>query len=116
MTDKQIPKNTAFNMKDKENGKPKIEFAPGSFDNFEGTQEELDEFIAEITAMAESGELLENSEPLNLEALFEEDPLAAIELGNKLGLFEELVDENGNAVSVEDIIASLGLERNRTLN
>jgi hypothetical protein len=29
----------------------KIEFAPGCFDNFEGSQEELDEFIKEITTM-----------------------------------------------------------------
>lgn len=27
----------------------KIEFAPGCFDNFEGTQEELDEMIKEVT-------------------------------------------------------------------
>ena len=29
----------------------KVEFAPGCFDNFEGSQEELDEFIKEITTM-----------------------------------------------------------------
>ena len=39
----------------------KIEFAPGAFDQFEGTQEELDEFIAELHRMAESGELEEHS-------------------------------------------------------
>ena len=27
----------------------KVTFAQGSFDNFEGTQEELDQFISEIT-------------------------------------------------------------------
>jgi hypothetical protein len=31
----------------------KIEFAPGAFDNFEGTQEELDEMVAEIQKMFE---------------------------------------------------------------
>lgn len=31
-----------------EQNKLKIEFAPGSFDNFEGTQEELDELVREI--------------------------------------------------------------------
>lgn len=31
----------------------KIEFAPGCFDNFEGTQEELDELVAEIQKMFE---------------------------------------------------------------
>jgi hypothetical protein len=39
----------------------KIEFAPGAFDQFDGTQQELDEFIAELHRMAESGELEENS-------------------------------------------------------
>jgi hypothetical protein len=44
-----------------------VEFAPGAFDSFEGTQEELDELIAEITRMAESGELSENSRPIDFE-------------------------------------------------
>ena len=43
----------------------KIEFAPGAFDQFEGTQEELDEFIAELHRMAESGELEEHSMSLD---------------------------------------------------
>lgn len=42
----------------------KIEFAPGCFDNFDGTQEELDAMIAEITRLAESGELMDMGEPL----------------------------------------------------
>ena len=45
----------------KENKPLTIEFAPGCFDNFEGTQEELDEMIAEIRRMVESGELTDNS-------------------------------------------------------
>ena len=37
-----------------EENKPlKIEFAPGAFDHFEGTQEELDELVAEIHKMFE---------------------------------------------------------------
>jgi TRAP-type C4-dicarboxylate transport system substrate-binding protein len=43
------------------NKKMKVEFAPGAFDGWEGTQEELDQFVAEIHRMAESGELEENS-------------------------------------------------------
>ena len=31
--------------------KLQVEFAPGAFDTFEGTQEELDELMAEITSM-----------------------------------------------------------------
>lgn len=47
--------------------KIKIEFAEGCFDDFEGTQEELQEMIDLINQMAESGELLENFEPLSEE-------------------------------------------------
>jgi hypothetical protein len=63
-----------------EQKKPEIVFAPGCFDNFEGTQEELDEMIAEIQRMVDSGELFENSSELDLEELAEEDP----EFANKL--------------------------------
>lgn len=57
-----------------------IEFAPGAFNDFEGTQEELDELVAEIQRMFTSGEFLENSQQLDLEELAEEDP----ELAEKL--------------------------------
>ncbi len=54
-----------------------ITFAPGAFDNFDGTQEELDGLIAEIQRMAESGELEEMSVPLDnddiLDSVSEED-------------------------------------------
>lgn len=53
--------------------KLKVEFAPGAFDNFDGTQEELDELIAEITRMAESGELVENSRAINIDDPDEDD-------------------------------------------
>ena len=43
----------------------KIEFAPGAFDQFEGTQEELDAFIAELQRMADSGELEDHSVALD---------------------------------------------------
>lgn len=51
----------------------KIEFAPGCFDSFEGTQEELNELIAEITRMARSGELQERAVPVDFDNLDEED-------------------------------------------
>jgi hypothetical protein len=41
--------------------KLKLEIAPGAFDNFEGTQEELDEMMAAIKQMMEDGTLFENS-------------------------------------------------------
>jgi hypothetical protein len=55
-----------------EDNKPlKIEFAPGCFDHFEGTQEELDELIAEITAAVTNGDLMDHSEELTDEAFAE---------------------------------------------
>jgi Ser-tRNA(Ala) deacylase AlaX len=50
-----------------EDKKIKVEFAPGAFDSFEGTQEELDEMIAEITRMVESGEMVEAGQELTEE-------------------------------------------------
>jgi hypothetical protein len=43
----------------------KIEFAPGCFDNFDGTQEELDEFIAAITEMFRNGEAQKMARPIS---------------------------------------------------
>jgi hypothetical protein len=43
----------ASNMTD-ENKPLKIEFAPGCFDNFDGTQEELDALVKEIQSMFEN--------------------------------------------------------------
>lgn len=43
----------------------KIEFAPGCFDDFEGTQEELNELIADLKNMVTSGTLWENTLPVD---------------------------------------------------
>jgi len=56
-----------------ENEKPEIVFAPGCFDNFDGTQEELDELIAAIHQMVESGEIFEKARPIDLDNPTEED-------------------------------------------
>lgn len=40
--------------------KVKIVFAPDALDNFNGTQEELDEFISELTKMVESSDFEED--------------------------------------------------------
>lgn len=53
--------------------KLKIEFVPGCFDNFDGTQEELDELVAMITEMVEDGSIIENSKPMT-EADFDDLP------------------------------------------
>ena len=47
--------------------KPEIKFAPGCFDNFEGTQEELQDMLAQLHQMVEDGTLFENSVPIDPE-------------------------------------------------
>lgn len=44
--------------------KPRVEFEEGCFDDFEGTQEELDQIISEIQRMVDSGEFFENFIPI----------------------------------------------------
>ena len=41
--------------------KIKVVFKPGAFDNFEGSQEELDAFVAEIIEGFKSGEYLKDT-------------------------------------------------------
>lgn len=68
-------------------------FAPGCFDNFEGTQEELDALIKEITESFANGDALTNSKPLDpdefLNNLSEEELEALVK---QLGLD---IDEEG---------------------
>jgi hypothetical protein len=47
--------------------KPKIEFVPGCFDDFEGTQEELNELVAAIQEMIDNDTIFENSRELTEE-------------------------------------------------
>lgn len=63
----------------------KIEFAPGCFDNFEGTQEELDALIAQITEMFRSGEAQELARPIDYDDLDDED----LEILEKINAAEE---------------------------
>jgi len=65
-----------------ENRKPKITFAPGCFDTFEGTQDELNELIAEITKQIESGEI--DATSIDIDELMEEDPVYAERLLHSL--------------------------------
>ena len=68
-----------------ENDKPiKVEFAPGAFDHFDGTQEELDELMAEIHRLAESGELFENAKQISIDDLDEEEDAEIIEFLQKI--------------------------------
>lgn len=53
--------------------KLKIVFAHGCFDEFDGTQEDLNELITEITRMTETGEILEKCNQINLDDLTKEE-------------------------------------------
>lgn len=64
-------------------GPMKIEFAPGCFDTFDGTQEELDALMAEIQTMFETmtpEEIEAHSRPVDEELLEEMDEAEALEL------------------------------------
>lgn len=52
----------------------KLVFAPGCFDSFEGSQEELEEMIAHIKQAFESGELLDEATEVDMLELEESDP------------------------------------------
>jgi len=62
----------------------KLEFAPGCFDGFEGTQEELDDLMAEIQRMFDSGEMEANATPVDIDELIEEEPEYALRLMQSL--------------------------------
>lgn len=66
------------------NKKLKVEFAPGCFDSFEGTQEELDALMKEINESIQSGDFLEKSNAVDLDELELEDPELAQQLREML--------------------------------
>ena len=77
-------------MKTKDGKEIQVEFAPGAFDHFEGTQEELDAFqkeIMEAIANMTPEELAEESVVVDedyLDELYEEDPEYAQTLARAL--------------------------------
>lgn len=76
--------------------KVKIEFLPGAFDNFEGTQEELDELIAELTKSVEDGSFLDKSVFIDMEQLAEEDPELFETLSKRLSELDLTTDRKLN--------------------
>ena len=73
--------------------KVKIRFMPGCFDNFEGTQEELDEFVKEIQKVFESmtpEELEEQAVEIDIEEIVEamENDPEAVELMKQIAMDE----------------------------
>lgn len=55
----------------------KIIFMPHAFDDFEGTQEELDNFVSSLKELVESENFLENTTSVNISELEELDPMLA---------------------------------------
>jgi hypothetical protein len=51
-----------------------VVFVPGCFDDFDGTQEELDALVLEIQCMAASGKFLENAKVIDYDRLLDEEP------------------------------------------
>ncbi len=71
----------------------KVQFMPGCFDNFEGTQEELDEFVKEIQRVFENmtPEELENQAvEIDLEEIIDslEDDAEAVSIMKQLSIDE----------------------------
>lgn len=69
----------------------KVQFAPGCFDDFEGTQEELDLLMAEIHSMFENmtaEDLAATSHAVDFEQLTESDPKLAQRLAESLDSIE----------------------------
>ena len=69
MTEKKTPQD----MTPEDHKELKVVFAPGCFDSFEGTQEELDELMAEIGRLITTGELFEQATPLDLDEMTDEE-------------------------------------------
>lgn len=59
-----------------EDNKLKVVISPGALADLENemTPEELEQFLAEFQALVESGELFEQSVPINMETLEQDDP------------------------------------------
>ena len=64
--------------------KLKITYMPGAFDNFEGSQEELDAFIKDLEDKIHNEDFFEHSRPVDLDQLQKDDPLLAEELAKIL--------------------------------
>ena len=69
---------------------PEVVFAPGCFDDFDGTQEELDELMLEIVRLVETGEIGEQSREVDIDELVDEDPELAEKLLQSIALDRKL--------------------------
>jgi hypothetical protein len=88
--------------------KPKIVYMPGAFDDFEGTQEELDALVAEIESLTlDDYSNFQEAHVMSLEELFEINPELAVSTGIEMGIFDDVTDKDGNKVSAEDILTAI---------
>lgn len=88
---------------DDDNEKFEIIFAPGAFDDFDGTQEELDEVVAEIKRLIETGGFFEQARPLTLEDLAELPDGFIDELSDRIENFlEDPNDQIIRTITLED--------------
>jgi hypothetical protein len=78
--------------------KPKLVFVPGCFDNFDGTQEELDALISEITSMFESGDFELEATELDID---DEDPEFVDHIMRQLDRAEEFLNDDGDIDSMK---------------
>jgi hypothetical protein len=67
----------------------KIVVADGAFEDL--SQEEIDEIMAEMESMIESGELFENAEPLDMDQLAIDDPELHEKLSASLDMMPDRV-------------------------
>ncbi len=68
----------------------KIVFTPGCFDNFEGSQEELDQLVQEIQDMVSDGSLFENSKILTEDDLDDLPPEVLESIARDFEMMEDL--------------------------
>ena len=73
--------------------KLKLVFVPGCFDNFEGTQEELDKLVEEIQTRFENGSLFNESDTIELDTLSEAEYLAFNEALSSVQNLENEINE-----------------------
>ncbi len=76
----------------------KIVFQPGCFDDFEGSQEELDSLVKEIQDMVADGSLFENSKTLTEDDLDDLPPEVLASIARDLEIIEDIdsVEEKRN--------------------
>jgi hypothetical protein len=84
MTEKKLEDKTIDKLTTEDFPKIKVVIAPGAFDSFEGSQEELDEMMQQIHAMIADGSLFEKSRAVDIDELLESDDPEDREMAEKL--------------------------------